>query len=357
MPISKIALTFLRSDHWTAHLGGALSDRVETERFLLSEGTHCGYAADLDISESLSNWEPNASLYLAGHGVVFRGINRLQIPTAIWTDYVDQYSRDSIPGIRLFDQVFVTQENSVEPLKQAGCPNVSWLPFAFDTSISNNPALEKIYDVAFVGSLDLPKTKEERRAILESLEGKYKMNDYRKSVYGAEVNRVYNQAKIVVNIPLSVASGFNMRFFEAMASGALLLTKDLGYRKSDLFQAGEHFVTYSDHADLLDKVDYYLKHDNERNAIAQTGMNEVIVKHTYAHRADEVLQLMGTRSCGDGRSTDRSIENSALEFFYRYDRHSADLLADLARRRSCISWYRCKLSLTALGKLVRRLTY
>jgi hypothetical protein len=273
----------------------------------------------------------------------------------VWTDYIDEYNRVLIPLHRLFDQVFTTMKDSVEVLRREGCRNVSWLPYGFDTSIRNEPEREKIYDVAFVGSLDLPNTKDERRDILGSLEGKYRLNDYRKPVFGDELIRTYNQARIVVNIPLRVAGGFNMRFFEAMASGALLLTKDLGYSRADLFQPGLHFVTYRDRADLMDKVEYYLRNDRERIGIAESGMTEVLSKHTYEHRATEVLQVMESGLCRNGRSPDVATENAALAVYYRYGRHSADLLADLAKSRGSSLTQRIRLSATAFGKLARRL--
>jgi len=355
MAISRVAANFDRLEWWPAHLAGALSARVGVERFLLAEGIQPGYAADMDISEALSGWDPETSFFLGSMMLPFRGINRLKIPTAVWTDYIDEYNRILIPLHRLFDQVFTTMKDSVAVLKKEGCRNVSWLPYAFDTTIRNEPECERIHDVAFVGRLDLPNTKDERRDILSSLDRKYRLNDYRKPVFGDDLMRTYNQARIVVNIPLRVAGGFNMRFFEAMASGALLITKDLGYSRTDLFQPGSHFVTYRDRADLMDKVEYYLRNDRERTGIAQSGMKEVLSKHTYEHRAGEVLHVMESGLCRHGRSPDLATENAALAVYYRYGRHSADLLADLAKSRGSSLKERLRLSATALGKLARRL--
>src|SRR5205823_881666 len=132
---------------------------------------------------------------------------------------------------------------------------------------------EKVYDVGFVGSLELPATRSERIDVLGRLERKYRLNDYRQPVFGDDMMRVYNMSRIVVNIPW--ANGLNMRTFEAMASGALLLTKTAA-GQPELFTDGMHLVTYRDSSDLIDKIDYYLQHDKERQDIACAGRTEVL---------------------------------------------------------------------------------
>jgi len=43
---------------------------------------------------------------------------------------------------------------------------------------------------------------------------------------------------------------------------------------------------------LLEKIDYYLTHETEREEIAYNGYKEVLSKHTYEHRAKEILNVV-----------------------------------------------------------------
>lgn len=60
----------------------------------------------------------------------------------------------------------------------------------------------------------------------------------------------------------------------------------------DMFVPGEDFVYYDDETDLLEKIDYYLKYDKEREQIAQEGHDKVASKHTYRHRVQEMLSTL-----------------------------------------------------------------
>ena len=86
--------------------------------------------------------------------------------------------------------VFCSQKDAVGQIQQAGNPRVEWLPFAFDTTLRNDPGTPKIHDVGFVGSLGLRATRAERLDLLGRLEGRHRLNDYRKPVFGEEMVRV-----------------------------------------------------------------------------------------------------------------------------------------------------------------------
>lgn len=100
----------------------------------------------------------------------------------------------------------------------------------------------------------------------------------------ALLNRAYNDTKIAVNITRPHGfSSLNMRVYEAMAAGAMMLTDE----KSDarlLFEAGNELVTYSTPRELRQKARYYLDHPGERAQIAEAGRRRVARDHTYAAR-------------------------------------------------------------------------
>ncbi len=81
----------------------------------------------------------------------------------------------------------------------------------------------------------------------------------------------YNQAAITFNHSLN--GDFNLRVFEALASGGFLLTEKLQPQAGldAVFKDGEHLVCYNDKEDLINKCRYYLENTEERNQIAHAG--------------------------------------------------------------------------------------
>lgn len=100
---------------------------------------------------------------------------------------------------------------------------------------------------------------------------------------------VFKHAKINLNITLrSIKSGIPLRAFDIMGAGGFLLTN---YQTDflDCYVPGEDFVYYESKEDLLSKIDYYLKHEDERIAIARNGFERTAANHTYKHRIEEML--------------------------------------------------------------------
>ena len=105
---------------------------------------------------------------------------------------------------------------------------------------------------------------------------------------------VYQRAKISINITRAHGpSSLNMRVYEAMACGSLLVTDDKNDART-LFRVGEEIVTYRDQDDLRRKVRYYIAHETERAAIASAGMQKVLRSHTYAARLRSVEPTLRT---------------------------------------------------------------
>jgi 2-polyprenyl-3-methyl-5-hydroxy-6-metoxy-1,4-benzoquinol methylase len=105
------------------------------------------------------------------------------------------------------------------------------------------------------------------------------------------MTKVFSRSKIVFNN--SIKDDLNMRVFEAMASGSLLLTDEAkGSGLIELFQDRKHLVIYRDEKELLELTDYYLRNDDERERIAEEGMREVLNRHTYKHRISEMLSII-----------------------------------------------------------------
>lgn len=104
-----------------------------------------------------------------------------------------------------------------------------------------------------------------------------------------EMPLVFKHSRINLNISLrSIKSGIPQRAFDIMGSGGFLLSN---YQNDffDYFAPGEDFEFYESKEDLLNKIDYYLAHEDERQAIAVSGHDKLAAGHTYRHRVQEML--------------------------------------------------------------------
>ncbi len=107
--------------------------------------------------------------------------------------------------------------------------------------------------------------------------------------YYEQMPLVFRHSRINLNISLrSIKSGIPLRAFDIMGSGGFLLS-NFQADFLDAFTPGEDFVYYESEEDLLQKIDYYLDHEDERAAIAKNGHDKVAAAHTFRHRVREML--------------------------------------------------------------------
>ncbi|MCR4895193.1 MAG: glycosyltransferase [Lachnospiraceae bacterium] len=50
--------------------------------------------------------------------------------------------------------------------------------------------------------------------------------------------------------------------------------------------------TYETWGELVEKANYYLTHEEEREAIARAGYEEVKARHTVMHRVSEMIRII-----------------------------------------------------------------
>ncbi len=110
--------------------------------------------------------------------------------------------------------------------------------------------------------------------------------------YYNEMPLVFKLSKINLNFTLrSIQNGIPLRAFDIFGAGGFLLTN----YQVDLerhFIPGEDYVYYEDRRDLLNKIDYYLAHDEEREMIAQNAHKKVAESHNFNCRIKEILALV-----------------------------------------------------------------
>lgn len=183
-----------------------------------------------------------------------------------------------------YDYVFCAQREGAERLKkETGVPAI-WVPLGCDPEIHKKLDAEKRFDLAFVGT---DGKKNPRVELLKVLARRYPNSFIGKADFRLMPN-IYGSAKIGFNY--SIKNDINMRIFEVMSCGTMLITnhiKDNGFE--ELFKPEEHLVIYKNRGELLELINYYLSHDRERDEIARRGHELAISKHTYRDRVREIL--------------------------------------------------------------------
>ncbi|HVX12039.1 MAG TPA: glycosyltransferase [Pirellulales bacterium] len=204
-------------------------------------------------------------------------------PCAWWAIDTHMDFQWCLEKARGFDFVFAAQRDGATSLLQEGVGSAEWLPLACDPEIHGRQEAAKEFDVCFVGNL-----LSDSRVGLVRLIQQYFKKTYVGQAYFQEMAKIYSASRIVFN--RSVKNDVNMRVFEALASGSLLLTNDLADNgQSELFRDGVHLATYRDGHELLDKLRYYLQHDHVREKIAAAGRSKVLAEHTYRQRMEKLL--------------------------------------------------------------------
>jgi spore maturation protein CgeB len=106
--------------------------------------------------------------------------------------------------------------------------------------------------------------------------------------YETQMPEVFRHSRINLNISLSmIQSGIPMRVLDVLACGGFLLTN---YQPeiAEYFENGRELVIYEDYVDLVQKVQYYLAHDDERKEIARNGQKAVRERFNF----DDKIKVM-----------------------------------------------------------------
>lgn len=116
---------------------------------------------------------------------------------------------------------------------------------------------------------------------------------YMGQAWGQEMYQVLKDSKIALNRHIDVAENCanNLRLYETTGVGTMLLT-DYKDNLSELFEPGKEVACYRDANECIEKIKYYLQHDNERQTIARAGQERTLREHTYYHRMEELVDIV-----------------------------------------------------------------
>ncbi len=236
----------------------------------------------------------------------------------------------SLRYAKYFTAVATTYSKAPAIYHVHGVKNVIRSQWAADTSLYN-PSLkaEPIHDVAFVGLWSKPREQLIQKLRDAGIDVYVRGRDWKEGgVPQKEMIRIFASSKI--NLAINSAPGMfskdsiarlflrrsltkivpdfhvfqnlrswplrnilqiKARHFEIPATGGFTITR----RADDLetyFENGKEMVIVDSDDELVEKIKYYLAHEDERAAIAKAGYERTIAEHTYKQRLLAVFESL-----------------------------------------------------------------
>jgi hypothetical protein len=197
----------------------------------------------------------------------------------------DEFMKTASPGL-IFKREFLKDE------MYSG--NVFPLPFSYKPQKINQQP--KMYDVAFWATESHPV----RTEVLKLLKGRFDCNEngtttglgfksYRRK--GLHYLEELSAVKISYNFR---GTGWDtLRFWEIPGTASFMISGKPGIKIPNEFVHGEHVIYCKDDlSDLLDLTKYYLKHDKEREEIAESGNRHLLQYHTHIKHAEYFIDVV-----------------------------------------------------------------
>jgi spore maturation protein CgeB len=263
-----------------------------------------------EIKEISETFRPDLVLSIKGEAVKPETIewikDKLGAKTALWYPDDPRFFNSLVKHIApSYGHIFTASEKAVSMYKEIGCKKVHFLPFACEPTVHkklnsfNEKSTLNNLDVVFVGTYIRRRGRLikalEKAGIKIQIYGPYwryfkRGNNVHDGVYGPEMVKVFNSAKIVLNIHVEddLPYKVNMRTFEATGCESFLLT-DYAHGMEKLFRIGEELMIYADENELVKLAKHYLKSEYEREAIGKRSQERVYKEHTYENRVIELL--------------------------------------------------------------------
>jgi spore maturation protein CgeB len=250
------------------------------------------------LREAVYLYHPDVLFYFHFHDWIEHHIWKEisnELPTKTIVMLADDHWRyaETKPIWKLFNLVVTTDSEGFEKRRKEGFANVFLTQWACNHFLYKNLNLPRTYDVSFIG-----RCYGERKNFVDTIK-KQGINiatfglgwEDGSRVSQADLIKIYNESKISLNVSLASRGDriqIKGRDFEAAGCGSLLLTKDTK-EIAEYFVPGEEIITYRDANDASEKIEYYLKNEDEREKIAKKGYERLMREHTMEKRFLRIL--------------------------------------------------------------------
>lgn len=151
--------------------------------------------------------------------------------------------------------------------------------------------------------------------LAETYKERYQKYGYpQRTVRGAELNQLYANSKVAVgdsvNIGFVHTNYTSDRLFESIGRGAFTIYPRIS-GVAELFPPNlqELFYVYGDFAGLKSKIDYYLTHEKEREALRLDAFRFVSASQTYTQRLQALLDTITSKGAFGNKEALKTLQN------------------------------------------------
>ena len=289
-------LTLCRKDNLCKELWGYA--RAFERQGVALECFDWGTPVNVDVRELLRKCRTRPDFILNPEsGITFMPTNltEVDVPTVCFHFDTYQATARRIRWSMIYDIPVVFHPHFKEEYRRAGHPNPLTLAHAAPIdlySARNLEEYERRYEVGWVGRLN-GAPYHARRRVLPGLASRFQMNDWERTYTTEETAEIYRRSKIIVNISRDdYPQDANMRVYETMAAGALLITRMPADLSSVGFLEGEHFIGYRDESEIVPAVRRWLADEAGRARITSAARELVMARHTYDARVKSLLEFV-----------------------------------------------------------------
>jgi len=237
-------------------------------------------------------WTPDAIVIRdAEYYKMPSGLERAELPIfGLIGDYNLSYNQ-MLPVLGCFDHFFCDSKG-VRIFKKLGFNNCEFFClYGFDPEVHHPYPSKKEWDVVFIGNLNaaVQQDREEYLYQLATLSGNYRIH-IDTLIFGSEYASMLSKSHLVFN--RSIRDEVNMRFFEAIGCGSVVMNNHL----SELDELGlvpdQHYLVFDD---VQATVVRYFKEWSaaERDRIRENA-KQVMHEHTYDRRAQDLVKKIQT---------------------------------------------------------------
>lgn len=107
---------------------------------------------------------------------------------------------------------------------------------------------------------------------------------------GKDATVVYAGSKINLNISLKgIEGGTPQRVMDVLGAGGFMLTS-FCEETAEIFQEDKELVMFRTPEELVEKISYYLSHNQIREKIAKAGQERVLQHYTYERKLKELME-------------------------------------------------------------------
>lgn len=147
-------------------------------------------------------------------------------------------------------------------------------------------------------------TEQERLRLLKSVSEKYSLDLYTGSDTSGlpcahmkglaksltEMPKIFHLSRINLNLTSKpIRTGLPLRIWDILGAGGFVLT-NFQSEIPEYFEIGKEIETYSSEEELLEKIGYYLEHEDERQSIAQNGYERAKGDYSLKRRMEQMLE-------------------------------------------------------------------